>query len=79
MRRTEDTPALPRMHRRSAVDRSRLAAALIRAQLTRYHGVFAANAALRAAITPAGRGSKAHKSVWIDMSGADVPNPFVIR
>jgi hypothetical protein len=26
---------------------------------TRYHGVFAANAALRAAITPAGRGSKA--------------------
>jgi len=27
--------------------------------LTRYHGVFAANAALRAAITPAGRGSKA--------------------
>jgi hypothetical protein len=27
--------------------------------MTRYHGVFAANAALRAAITPAGRGSKA--------------------
>jgi hypothetical protein len=30
-----------------------------RVHLTRYHGVFAANAALRAAITPAGRGSKA--------------------
>jgi hypothetical protein len=30
-----------------------------RDHLTRYHGVFAANAALRAAITPAGRGSKA--------------------
>jgi len=28
-----------------------------RVHLTRYHGVFAANAALRAAITPAGRGS----------------------
>jgi hypothetical protein len=31
----------------------------VRVHLTRYHGVFAANAALRAAITPAGRGSKA--------------------
>jgi hypothetical protein len=30
-----------------------------RVHLTRYHGVFPANAALRAAITPAGRGSKA--------------------
>ena len=30
-----------------------------RVHLTRYHGVFAAHAALRAAITPAGRGSKA--------------------
>ena len=30
-----------------------------RVHLTRYRGVFAANAALRAAITPAGRGSKA--------------------
>ena len=30
-----------------------------RVHLTRYHGVFAANAALRAAITPAGRGAKA--------------------
>jgi hypothetical protein len=32
-----------------------------RVHLTRYHGVFAANAALRAAITPAGRGSKARR------------------
>jgi len=30
-----------------------------RVHLTRYHGVFAADAALRAAIAPAGRGSKA--------------------
>ena len=30
-----------------------------RVHLTRYHGVFAANAVLRSAITPAGRGTKA--------------------
>ena len=40
---------------------ARLAALVpsLRVHLTRYHGVFAANAALRAAITPAGRGRKA--------------------
>ena len=32
-----------------------------RVHLTRYHGVFAANATLRAAITPAGRSSKASR------------------
>ena len=32
-----------------------------RVHLTRYHGVFAAHAALRAAITPAGRGAGARK------------------
>jgi len=32
-----------------------------RAHLTRYHGVFAPHAALRAAVTPAGRGSGAHR------------------
>ena len=32
-----------------------------RVHLTRFHGVFAAHAALRAAITPAGRGAGAHK------------------
>jgi hypothetical protein len=32
-----------------------------RVHLTRFHGVFAANAALRAAITPAGRGAGAKK------------------
>jgi hypothetical protein len=32
-----------------------------RVHLTRYHGVFAANAALRAAITPAGRGANARR------------------
>jgi hypothetical protein len=31
-----------------------------RAHLTRYHGVFAPHAALRAAVTPAGRGPGAH-------------------
>jgi hypothetical protein len=32
-----------------------------RVHLTRYHGVFAPHAALRAAVTPAGRGSGAHR------------------
>jgi hypothetical protein len=32
-----------------------------RVHLTRFHGAFAANAALRAAITPAGRGAGAKK------------------
>jgi hypothetical protein len=32
-----------------------------RVHLTRYHGVFAPPAALRAAITPAGRGQRAHR------------------
>ena len=34
---------------------------LPRVHLTRFHGVFAAHAALRAAITPAGRGTGAQK------------------
>jgi len=35
---------------------ARLAALVPRVHLTRFHGVFAANAALRAAVTPAGEG-----------------------
>jgi len=41
---------------------ARLAVPPPRVHLTRYHGVFAANAARRAAITPAGRGSGASRT-----------------
>ena len=36
-----------------------------RVHLTRYHGVFAAHAALRAAITPAGRGAGSRKGAAV--------------
>ena len=42
-----------------------------RAHLTRYHGVFAPHAALRAAITPAGRGQGAHRRA----TAAEQPTP----
>jgi hypothetical protein len=46
-----------------------------RAHLTRFHGVFAAHAALRAAISPAGRGSGARTRV----AAAPRPAPKDIR
>lgn len=71
--------------RRRSVDRSAspldfiaCLAALVpppRAHLTRYHGVFAANAALRAAITPAARGAGAQKRLAV----AKQPTPKDIR
>jgi hypothetical protein len=46
-----------------------------RVHLTRFHGVFAAHAALRAAITPAGRGTGARKRA----AAAERPRPQDIR
>jgi hypothetical protein len=46
-----------------------------RAHLTRFHGVFAAHAALRAAITPAGRGAGAQKRA----AAAERPTPKANR
>ena len=40
-----------------------------RVHLTRYHGVFAPHAALRAAVTPAGRGSGAGNQAGIIFKG----------
>jgi hypothetical protein len=46
-----------------------------RVHLTRFHGVFAAHAALRAAITPAGRGTGAQQRA----AAAQRPTPVHIR
>ena len=46
-----------------------------RIHLTRFHGVFAAHAALRAAITPAGRGPLAHQRA----AAPERPTPKPIR
>jgi hypothetical protein len=47
----------------------------LRVHLTRFHGVFAAHAALRAAITPAGRGTGTQKR----SAGPERPRPKDIR
>jgi len=46
-----------------------------RAHLTRFHGVFAAHAASRAAITPAGRGMGALRAVRREAHVSRVPQP----
>jgi hypothetical protein len=48
---------------------------LPRAHLTRFHGVFAAHAALRAAITPAGRGTGARERA----AAVEPPTPKDVR